>query len=83
MNLSSTRNVQLPILILALALINLFSRRKEQLNSTFFFQTSRVNVFRIYEEKKTLKKMVFLTTESANKAEINILSARDATRPGP
>ena len=29
------------------------------------------------------KKMVFLTNESANKAEINILSARDTTRPGP
>ena len=28
------------------------------------------------------KKMVFLTIESANKAEINILSARDTTRPG-
>ena len=28
-------------------------------------------------------KMVFLTIESANKAEINILSARDTTRPGP
>ena len=28
-------------------------------------------------------KMVFLTNESANKAEINILSARDTTRPGP
>ena len=28
-------------------------------------------------------KMVFLTFESANKAEINILSARDTTRPGP
>ena len=27
--------------------------------------------------------MVFLTIESANKAEINILSARDTTRPGP
>ena len=27
--------------------------------------------------------MVFLTNESANKAEINILSARDTTRPGP
>ena len=27
--------------------------------------------------------MVFLTFESANKAEINILSARDTTRPGP
>ena len=27
--------------------------------------------------------MVFLTTESASKAEINILSARDTTRPGP
>ena len=27
--------------------------------------------------------MVFLTTESASKAEINILSARDSTRPGP
>ena len=29
------------------------------------------------------RKMVFLTNESANKAEINILSARDTTRPGP
>ena len=29
------------------------------------------------------EKMVFLTNESANKAEINILSARDTTRPGP
>ena len=29
------------------------------------------------------KKIVFLTNESANKAEINILSARDTTRPGP
>ena len=28
-------------------------------------------------------KMVFLTNESANKAEIDILSARDTTRPGP
>ena len=28
-------------------------------------------------------KMVFLTNESASKAEINILSARDTTRPGP
>ena len=27
-------------------------------------------------------KRVFLTLESANKAEINILLARDATRPG-
>ena len=27
--------------------------------------------------------MVFLTNESANKAEINILSARDTTRPRP
>ena len=27
--------------------------------------------------------MVFLTNESANKAEIDILSARDTTRPGP
>ena len=27
--------------------------------------------------------MVFLTIESANKAEINILSAQDTTRPGP
>ena len=27
--------------------------------------------------------MVFLTYESANKAEIDILSARDRTRPGP
>ena len=27
--------------------------------------------------------MVFLTDESAKKAEINILSARDTTRPGP
>ena len=27
--------------------------------------------------------MVFLTIESVNKAEKNILSARDATRPGP
>ena len=27
--------------------------------------------------------MVFLTNESANKEEINILSARDTTRPGP
>ena len=27
-------------------------------------------------------KMVFLTNESANKAEIDILSARDTTRPG-
>ena len=26
--------------------------------------------------------MVFLMIESANKAEINILSARDTTRPG-
>ena len=32
---------------------------------------------------KACKKMVFLTNESANKAEINILSARDTTRPGP
>ena len=29
------------------------------------------------------KKIVFLTNESANKAELNILSARDTTRPGP
>ena len=29
------------------------------------------------------KIMVFLTNESANKAEIDILSARDTTRPGP
>ena len=28
-------------------------------------------------------KMVFLTNESANKAEINILSARDTTRLRP
>ena len=28
-------------------------------------------------------KMVFLMIESANKAEINVLSARDTTRPGP
>ena len=27
--------------------------------------------------------MVFLTIESANKAEINILLARDTTKPGP
>ena len=27
--------------------------------------------------------MVFLTNESANMAEINILSVRDTTRPGP
>ena len=27
--------------------------------------------------------MVFLAIESANKAEINILSARDTTRPRP
>ena len=27
--------------------------------------------------------MVFLTIESVNKAEKNILSARDAARPGP
>ena len=27
--------------------------------------------------------MVFLTIKSVNKAEKNILSARDATRPGP
>ena len=31
----------------------------------------------------TAQVMVFLTNESANKAEINILSARDTTRPGP
>ena len=30
-----------------------------------------------------IKKLLFLTTESANKAEINILLARDTTRPGP
>ena len=30
-----------------------------------------------------MNKMVFLTNESANKTEINILSARDTTRPGP
>ena len=28
-------------------------------------------------------KMVFLTNESVNKAEIDILSTRDTTRPGP
>ena len=32
---------------------------------------------------KIKQKMVFLTNESANKAEIDILSARDTTRPGP
>ena len=31
----------------------------------------------------TARVMVFLTNESANKAEIDILSARDTTRPGP
>ena len=32
--------------------------------------------------KSLNKKMVFLMIESANKAEINIFSARDTTRPG-
>ena len=32
---------------------------------------------------RTVKKMVFLTIEPANQAEIDILSARDTTRPGP
>ena len=32
---------------------------------------------------RSVIKMVFLTNESANKAEIDILSARDTTRPGP
>ena len=27
--------------------------------------------------------MVFLTNQTANKAKINILAARDTTRPGP
>ena len=30
-----------------------------------------------------IRKMLFLTIESANKAEINISLARDTTRPGP
>ena len=34
-------------------------------------------------DKNIHQKMVFLTNESANKAEINILSARDTTRPRP
>ena len=36
----------------------------------------------LWSKSSKLKKMVFLTIESANKAEINILSARDTTRPG-
>ena len=32
---------------------------------------------------KSNQNMVFLAIESANKEEINILSARDTTRPGP
>ena len=38
---------------------------------------------RAVDDLNDKKKMVFLTNESANKAEIDILSARDTTRPGP
>ena len=41
--------------------------------------TKGVSIF----SSKIPRNMVFLTNESANKAEIDILSARDTTRPGP
>ena len=34
-----------------------------------------------FESTENPKEMVFLTNESTNKAELNILSARDTTRP--
>ena len=37
----------------------------------------------VVNSAKSNQNMVFLAIESANKAEINILSARDTTRPGP
>ena len=43
----------------------------------------RIREFVDFELSKGIEKWVFLTNESANKAEINILSARDTTRPGP
>ena len=46
-------------------------------------RTYQVRLPQVSYSIRHTQKMVFLTNESANKAEIDILSARDTTRPGP
>ena len=61
---------------------SVLSRRHSDVNGQeLVFLNSRISESSLV--KTLIKNMVFLTNESANKAEIDILSARDTTRPGP
>ena len=65
---------------------NLVSQNKSQHMAVYCFIETHGKIClqeRRFSLAKSLnKKMVFLMIESANKAEINIFSARDTTRPG-
>ena len=50
-------------------------------NASCMIKWYHVSCLKLKEEPEG--DMVFLTNESANKAEIDILSTRDTTRPGP
>ena len=59
------------------------TKKKAQFTTRGILRSPSNECIQILYGLRFKQKMVFLTIESANKAEINILSARDTTRPGP